>query len=342
MKKVLLATTALAMTAGMAAADVSLSGYAEIGVKDNGAEVVFHHDFDVKFTLAGETDGGLAFGATIDLDEVSNGIDADANPSSVFVSGDFGTITMGDTDGAFDWAMTEIAWGTAIADDHSSHAGWSGNSGLDGALDGQVARYDNTFGDFGFALSAEIGDGTGDEVIGVGVKYSGDFGGTSVGIGIGYQDGDVSVPIPAGLTGVTGISASGDIAGASLALEFAGGFQARLNYSQVDATISATTTGTGTGAVTTAVSVDVDWDHTGVGVAYAGDGWIAEANYGQFDGTIAGVGDFEADGFGLAFNYDLGGGAVIMVGYGSGEGFALDGTNVDSVDTWSAGLGLSF
>ena len=58
MKKVLLASTALALTAGMAAADVSLSGYAEIGVKDNGDEVVFHHDFDVKFTLSGETDGG--------------------------------------------------------------------------------------------------------------------------------------------------------------------------------------------------------------------------------------------------------------------------------------------
>ncbi len=77
MKKVLLASTALVMTAGVAAAQgVELSGYAEIGVKgteDNfgRSTEVFHHDFDVKITLSGETDNGLTFGATIDLDEAS-------------------------------------------------------------------------------------------------------------------------------------------------------------------------------------------------------------------------------------------------------------------------------
>ncbi len=342
MKKVLLATTALAMTAGMAAAEVSLSGYAEIGVKDNGDEVVFHHDFDVKFTLSGETDGGLAFGATIDLDEVSNGIDAEANPSSVFVSGDFGTITMGDTDGAFDWAMQEVGFGTAIADDHTTHAGFNGNSGLDGGLDGQVARYDYSFGDFAFAVSAEIGDGTSnDEIFGIGLKYSADLGGTELGFGLGYQDGAFSQNFGAITTaGTVGVAGEADIIGASLSADLAGGFSVRLNYSQLDADVTiTTTTGTATTSVVTATGT-LEWDHYAIGVAYAVDNFIVEANYGQFDATVANStasADVDADGFGLAVNYDIGGGAVVMAGYGSGEDFA--GTDTD---IFSIGLGLSF
>ena len=90
MKKLLIATTALVATAGMAAADVTLSGYAEMGIKDNGEDTVFHHDLDVKFSLTGETDGGLTFGATIDLDEVADGIGSENGPHSVFISGNFG------------------------------------------------------------------------------------------------------------------------------------------------------------------------------------------------------------------------------------------------------------
>ena len=326
MKKVLLASTALAMTAGMAAADVSLSGYAEIGVKDNGEEIVFHNDFDVKFTLSGETETGLVFGATIDLDEVSDGIDDDANKSSVFISGDFGTITMGDTDGAFDWALSEIAWGSAIADDHSSHAGWNGNSGLDGGLDGQVARYDYSFGDFGVALSAEIGDGTADGIYGIGARYSGDLGGVSLGVGLGYQDGDFELD---GIEGAADIVGDASIYGLSIAADFDAGFSVRVNVSQLDGDIA----GGGTG---------FDWTHYGIGARYAFDALSVEANYGAFDGSIDGEGDFDADGWGVAVNYDLGGGAVAMFGYGSGTDFALEGTDLDSVETWSLGLGLSF
>ena len=36
----------------------------------------------------------------------------------------------------------------------------NGNAGLDGGLDGQVARYDYSFGDFAVAISAEIGANT--------------------------------------------------------------------------------------------------------------------------------------------------------------------------------------
>ena len=359
MKKVLLASTALAFSAGMAAAQgVELSGYAEIGIKKvedgfGNSETVFHNDIDVKFTLSGETDNGLTFGATIDLDEVTNagddnGIPDNANDSSVFVSGNFGTITMGDTDGALDWAMTEVVWGTSLADDHSTHAGWNGNAGLDGSLDGQVARYEYSFGDFAVAISAEVGDKGADinpdENLGIGLKYSGDFGGTEIGLGLGYQSGPLGIPGVAGgpAPGAgTEFVASGDIIGVSVDAAFAGGFGVRLNYSKVDGSVDGTLNTT-TNVFTAAAPIAVEWEHMAVGVGYQMDALLIEANYGKYDGTIAGVGDFDADGYGVAVNYDLGGGAVAMFGYGKGTPFAVVGTAVQDVDTWSAGLGLSF
>jgi outer membrane protein OmpU len=361
MKKVLLASTALVMTAGVAAAQgVELSGYAEIGIKgteDNWGRTatVFHNDFDVKITLSGETDSGLTFGATMDLDELrGDSINPDGNLSSVFVSGNFGTLTMGDTDGALDWAMDDIVWGTAIADDHSSHAGWNGNSGLDGSLDGQVARYQYSFGDFAVALSAEIGSNTAttEENYGIGVTYATSLGGADIRVGLGYQDGTLATPAILTSNGTTTNSfvsgtGTGDIWGVSLSADLAGGFAVKLNYSKVDGNLTTITTATSTisgssTSGTAAGTAAVEWDHVGIGLGYQMDALLIEVNYGKYDGTVAGVGNFEADGYGLAINYDLGGGAVAMFGYGSGDGFAAAGVAPISRDTWSAGLGLSF
>lgn len=314
MKKILFATTALVATAGVASAEVALSGYAEMGIQGGDAvEIQFHHDFDVKFTLSGETDGGLSFGATIDLDEVSGGISNRANPSSVFVSGAFGTLTMGDTDGALDWAMTEAFSGTSIADDHSSHAGANGNGGLDGTYDGQIARYDYSFGDFSVAVSAEL-DGTGagtdeaggnaspygDPALGLGFKYGTDLGGVALGLGLGYQH----------------IDSDNKVAGLSVSGAMDNGIKVILNYS--DRTLAG-----------------ADSTHTALAIGYTMDALLVEVNWGRFDFD----GAPDVDGYGLVVNYDLGGGAVLMAGYGSGDGPSGNG-NGD--DTWSAGVGLSF
>jgi len=336
MKKVLLASTALILSAGIASAQgVELTGAAEMGVKDDGPEgLEFHHDIDVKFTMSGETDAGLSFGATIDLDEVSAGIDADANPSSVFISGDFGTLTMGDTDGAFDWAMDDIEIGGAIADDHTSHLGFSGNAGLDGSLDGQVARYEYSFGDFAFAISAELNDvapvatvagSNQDDIFGIGFTYDGDLGGVDLGVGIGYQEGGYDFPAALG-----GGEYDADIYGISVSADISD-FTFMLNYSSLD--------GTGTVA-STAAGTTVDWDHTGVGIGYSFDAVLVSLNYGEFDGTRAGVG-FEASGWGFAANYDLGGGAEVQFGYGAND-LEIGGVDQATDDTWSLGLAFSF
>ncbi len=280
MNKILLATTALVATAGFAAADVTLSGSAEIGLIDTGAagsSVQFHHDMDVRFTLSGETDGGLTFGATIDLDEVSGGISNGSGPHAVFISGGFGTVTMGDTDGAFDWAMQEVGIGSAIADDHTTHVGFAFNSGADGDHDGQVLRYDNTFGDFGVALSAELDDsGASDDIFGLGLKYNAALGGLDLGLGLGYQD-----------------NGTNSIIGLSVDTTFANGLRAIVNYSDRD-------------------GLNGMDSHMGLGLGYTSGALTVSANYGEFEST-AGV---KTDGWGAAVNYDLGG-AAVQFGYGS-------------------------
>jgi len=310
MKKVLYATTALVAFGGAAAAEVSLSGYAEMGIKGGSAgETQFHNDIDVKFSLSGESETGISFGATIDLDEVNssgevggttinnNGTPLDPtddypqasnfNRSSVWIEGDFGKLTLGDTDGGYDWAMQEIYMGSALTDDHSTHGGAYLNSGADGTYDGQILRYENTFGDFGFAVSTEFDDsGTFDPVIGVGVKWSGDMGGVELGVGVGYQTVE-----------------STDITGISVSAAMAGGLDVRLNYSR-----------DGSGA---------DW--MGVGVGYSAGDVLVQANYGEYE--------FGASGWGLVGNYDLGGGASVQAGFGDTDG---------GESTWSLGLGLSF
>jgi len=161
MKNILMATTALVATAGIASAEVGLSGSAEMGVVGgNGTETQFHQVIEVNFTGTGETDGGVSFGFSVQLDEAAASGPADDQGASINVSGAFGNVTMGDTDGAMDWALTEggnVGNGGSIADNETSHGGYLG-SYLDGNEDGQILRYDNTVGSFGIAASLELDD----------------------------------------------------------------------------------------------------------------------------------------------------------------------------------------
>jgi len=327
MKKVLFATTALVASAGIASAQgVELSGSAEMGIVGGSAygETQFHHDIDVTFTLSGETDNGISFGATIDLDEVDqagNGIPAGANPSSVYISGSFGTLTMGDTDGALDWALQEVNLvGGSIDDSETAHAGFNGNAALDGSYDGQVARYDYSFGDFAFAVSAELDDtGVGDPALGIGGKYSGDLGGVTLGVGVGYQSNGIQ-----------------DALGVSLDAAFGGGFVVGINYTDLAGGWSVNSSGRG------GFAVDPVDSHMAIGLGYTMDALSIGVNYGVYSSTIPGW--IDPTGYGLAVNYDLGGGATVQFGYGSSTveaTFGPVGTSV-STDSFSLGLAMSF
>ena len=209
MKKALLATTALVTMSGAAYAQgVTVSGSAEMGIADGGdGEAMFHQDVDVTFKMESMTDAGLTFGTAVDLDEDAGAVGGEDRGVAAYIKGPFGNVTLGDTDGGFDWALAEVGGAGAIADNHTGHGGYNGNSGLDGkGGDGQILRYDNSFGDLGIALSFEQEDGDSDgDVIGAGVKGSlGDFG-----IGVGFQQHD-----NASVSGVSVTAAFGEISGA--------------------------------------------------------------------------------------------------------------------------------
>lgn len=102
------------MTATVAAAEVTVTGEARMGIINNfvfvpGAadETGFHQRIRVIFTMSGETDGGLAFGASIRADNAAAS-NAAGTAGSVFMSGAFGKISMGDVDGAANAAVGHV------------------------------------------------------------------------------------------------------------------------------------------------------------------------------------------------------------------------------------------
>jgi outer membrane protein OmpU len=325
MKKLLFASTALVAFAGAAAAEVTLSGSAEMGiVGGDGIETQFWQDIDVTFKLSGTSDAGLEFGAEVSLTDASKGkLDKPFSNEGgfVFIKGDFGTLTMGDTDSAIDWALQEANIGNpgSIADNETSHAGYNGSYGDVSALgftfnDNQVLRYDNSFGPLSFAISyaqGAISSGTGellpgdpDGSLSIGARYKVDLGGQSVKLGLGYITHDVN---GAPNVNIWGISASGN---------FGGGFSAAIAYSNWD--------GGSSGSAT----------HFGIGGSYSSGPFTIHANYGQYDYDGPGGND---SGFGIAAAYDLGGGLSVNVGYGQSD-FAGGGSD----SNWSIGAVMSF
>ncbi len=309
MKKVLFATTALVASAGIASAQgVEVSGYAEMGISGGtGGTTQFHQDIEVTFSMSGETDNGLTFGASVQLDEggtTGAGTDVtDDDGYAVYIRGDFGNLTMGDTDGGFDWAMTEVNIGGSIRDNETTHGGFNGNAGFDGDFDGQVVRYDHSVGDFSFAVSVEADEtGVGDPIFGVGVKFNTDLGGTALGVGLGYQSNGTS-----------------DVIGLSLDATMDNGLQARFNYASGDSDASG-----------------VSEERFAIGLGYSMDAITVGLNYGRAE-----EGASTQDGFGLAANYDLGGGAVVQFGYGSTNSCGVY-ANCAVGDTWSLGVAMSF
>ncbi len=108
MKKLLLASAAVAVLGGAAHADVSLSGDAFMGVSSvEGADYSFTNRARVRFSLSAESDSGLKFGAQFRA--------ADAEKAGLGTSGTVfldipkvGKLTMGDADGAVQAAVTQF------------------------------------------------------------------------------------------------------------------------------------------------------------------------------------------------------------------------------------------
>jgi outer membrane protein OmpU len=313
MKKVLLASTALVLSAGVAAADMTLSGDARMGVINNydpDNTITFTSRFRAIFTGSGETDGGLSFGGTIRADNAGgftvddvtgDGVDAsDLVPGggaagvagSVFISGDFGTLTMGDVSGAPEAAVGDVSGVglTGLGDlnemTYLSNGNASGRS---------AARYDYSFGDFGFHVSADAPVAypttaggalrTENETYGVAVTYSGDL----FSAGLGYETRDAERISTGGTLGPTGDHFIGGVT-----VDFAGAtFKGIYGMADLD----------GVG----------DVDQYGISVDYGFDATTLTAFY------TGGDEELKAEAYGFGAVYDLGGGASVRGGYVKNE-----------------------
>lgn len=156
MKKVLFATSALVLTAGFASAEVALSGDGRMGFIYDGDDMQFSSRARVKFTLTGETDSGLSFGGSFRADNASSAKNGTAG--SVWISGAYGKLSMGDVDSAAEAAigdLYEVGYtGGAFAGDIEEIS----YLGTDLDNQGPVALYEYSIN--GFNLYASMSDGS--------------------------------------------------------------------------------------------------------------------------------------------------------------------------------------
>jgi len=103
MKKILLATTALIATTGFAAAEMTWTGSANVGLKySDDTTTTLHDEIDLGMAATGETDGGIAWKVEMGIDsETQDAADTQAvDGGSVSLTGDFGTIRVGNVSSA--------------------------------------------------------------------------------------------------------------------------------------------------------------------------------------------------------------------------------------------------
>lgn len=177
MKKILLATTLLAASTGFAAAEVSTSGSARMGLIYDGVtgDTQFTSRVRVAFSLSGETDGGLAFGASVRADQSGQGNTAN-NDSVVFISGAFGKLSMGDLDSAANGLVGHVSGVGLTGLGDTNELRYLGQTDTS-------AVYEYSTGALTFQLSA--GQTTSaDEAMSVAVSYAGD----NFLVALGYED----------------------------------------------------------------------------------------------------------------------------------------------------------
>ena len=170
---------------------MTVTGVASFGaVSSEGAygdtDFVIESDVDLFITGRTETDSGIALSATVEMESLGGSnykkTSATNTTTTVFsISGGFGAVTFGNTDGAADRNTTETHRVYRDVD----YELWGGR--VDNNDVGEILRYDYKLGDAQMSASY-AGDV---DRWGVGASWSGDVGGNAkVSVGFGYEDGD--------------------------------------------------------------------------------------------------------------------------------------------------------
>lgn len=247
MKKVLFTSTALVLAAGVASADVAVTGGANMGLKYNGTTTTVHNEIDFNIVGSGETDGGVTFGASVDLDADSNNSANTANTVNdpeVFVSYNGLTLTVGDIGEAADQGgLADVGYDGIGIDNVAEIGSFGSHDVLVTYAFGDIsvaASADSSNSDWGigasgsfdaFTFAVGYGETAGATQATVTLGYSaGAFGGNvfyvdngaadAFGVDVSYTTGDVTVTAvyaDAGASDGYGIGVAYDLGGATLA-----------------------------------------------------------------------------------------------------------------------------
>jgi outer membrane protein OmpU len=372
MKQLLVTTLSGILLSGAAASaqGIALFGDARLGLGyniENDGGIALDDDDEptddlravsrVRFgvNMTGETDSGITFGASIRADNAEGGEGGTEGQTEgdVFVSGDWGTLSFGDVDGAdYEW-VGDVPGNfslTGLTDPNETRFISNGGSfGEDNGADFAenpdalpTVRYDFDWEGFGFSLSTnrDLTD------IGVGAGYAADFGGGSWSIGVGYYnfasfdieeeeeltetidiDGvPTEVLVPSEV--VTETVPSGEQWSVGLSGEYAD-VEVGLTYMKL------TSDAEGDGAS--------EADELLLGAAYTFDAWSVGAFWAKVL-SAEGSGDFVNldgdDAYGLTAQYDLGGGATINAGVVNSYSVSL--TDDESVTLADFGISMDF
>jgi outer membrane protein OmpU len=309
MKKLLSTTTILALSAGFASAEVTTTGTARMGIIDDFGDVgaAFSSRVRIIFTASGETDTGFAFGATVRNDQSGVGNTANGD-SSVYVSGSFGKLSMGDVDGAAAAAVGQVSGvGYTGLRDFNEIAYLLGNEDTS-------ALYEYTTGSLGLYLSSQ--PNAGNNNFGLGASYTvGNYK-----FAIGYEKLEDDSKPGGGWPDKIGFSTS-FVNGATQVVLGAdatfGAFTGKFRFARYDE-----------------ANIDAGLDQVAVSVDYVANALTLTGFYSNFRGTQDYEGD-DADFYGIGAAYDLGGGAKVVGGYSKAK---YDGSPSDS----AVDLGLTF
>lgn len=273
MKKILLATSAVALMAGAASAEIALSGSARMGLVYDGTqnagsgETFFSSRVRIVFTASGETDTGLSFGASMRADQNGGNSDGAANgDSTVYISGAFGKLTMGDVGGAADALVGQVSGVGYGPNDSLQEIDFLGTTKT-------AVYYEYSTGALTFGLgagqlyapSSAGGADTADEM-NIGVKYATD----AYSVALGYETSDVSDVISLGASAKFGAAtvkarvSDSDTAGSDTAWALS------VDYAMGATTLTAFYTDFGNTAVgdITSVVAGGDTQHYGIGASY--------------------------------------------------------------------------
>lgn len=261
----------------------------------------------ISFAGSGETDSGLTYGFSARADQSNT-----SNGGTQYISGAFGKVTMGDIDGADEQIVGNLAGvGFSGAGSHQEFAYQSTDHNV---------GYNISMAGVSFAASTDLVRGADETKTGsnsaMGLKWSGDMSGATVGIGLGQSkigtatENSMSASVAMGGLTIKAVSHTND------------------NGPFVASTAASLSSASGT-AHTAAVADanNYDTDTTGLSISYTMDAMTVTA-FTRTEET-QGIADKDYSGIGFAYNM---GGATLKAGF----------VDADNISVMDFGLNFSF